>query len=85
MGSSPIKCFFIMAIKIVIGQKNGKCFQKELSREESEALYGKVLGETIKGELFNLQGTEFTITGGSGRESTSSLFSGPSFPREMQF
>jgi small subunit ribosomal protein S6e len=65
MGSSPIKCFFIMAIKIVIGLKNGKCFQKELSREESEALYNRVLGETIKGELFGLQGSEFTITGGS--------------------
>jgi small subunit ribosomal protein S6e len=54
-----------MVIKTVIGIKNGKSYQKELSREESEAFYGKALGDTVKGELFSLQGTEFVITGGS--------------------
>lgn len=56
---------FKMAIKIVIGTKSGKCFQKELSAEESEALYGKALGEELRGETLGFSGVEFSITGGS--------------------
>lgn len=54
-----------MAIKIVIGTKVGKSFQKELSKQESEALYQKTLGENFKGEIINFSGVEFSITGGS--------------------
>jgi small subunit ribosomal protein S6e len=54
-----------MAIKIVIGTKSGKCFQKELSQEESEALYQKTLGEEFNGELIGITGAKFSITGGS--------------------
>lgn len=54
-----------MAIKIVMGIKSGKCFQKELSQEESESLYTKVLGEEINGELIGFPGASFKITGGS--------------------
>ncbi len=54
-----------MAIKIVIGTKSGKCFQKELSQEESESLYGKVLGEEFNGELLGFSGVKLSITGGS--------------------
>ena len=54
-----------MALKIVIGTKKGKTFQKELSQEEAESLYGRVLGEEIRGELLNFSGVTFTITGGS--------------------
>ncbi len=54
-----------MAIKIVIGTKTGKCFQKELSKEESEALYTKVLGEEFNSELIGITGAKFLITGGS--------------------
>lgn len=54
-----------MAIKIVMGTKSGKTYQKELSSEESEALYGRVLGEELNGELFGYSGVKFKITGGS--------------------
>lgn len=54
-----------MTIKIVIGTKSGKCFQKELSAEESESLYGKVLGEELNGELFGFSGVTLIVTGGS--------------------
>lgn len=54
-----------MTIKIVIGTKTGKCFQKELSKEESESLYGKVLGEELNGELLGFSGVKLSITGGS--------------------
>ncbi len=54
-----------MTIKVVIGTKSGKSYQKELSNEESESLYGKVLGEELNGELFGFSGVKFTITGGS--------------------
>lgn len=54
-----------MAIKVVIGTKDGKSYQKELSEQEAESLYGKVLGEEIRGELLNFSGVTLTITGGS--------------------
>ena len=54
-----------MAIKLVIGTKSGKCYQKELSTQEAESLYGKVLGETINGELLGFSGVELELTGGS--------------------
>jgi len=54
-----------MTIKIVIGTKSGKCYQKELSQEESESLYGKVLGDELNGELFGFSGVKLSITGGS--------------------
>lgn len=54
-----------MAIKVVIGTKSGKTFQKELSAEESEALYGKVLGEELNSELLGFSGAKLLITGGS--------------------
>ena len=54
-----------MAIKVVIGTKTGKCFQKELSQEESESLYNKILGEELNGELLGFSGVTLKITGGS--------------------
>ncbi len=54
-----------MALKIVIGTKSGKTFQKELTSEEAESLYGKILGEELNGELFGLSGAKLVITGGS--------------------
>jgi small subunit ribosomal protein S6e len=54
-----------MAIKAAIGIKSGKTFQKELSQEEAESLYGKVLGEEIRGEILGYSGVTFTINGGS--------------------
>ena len=54
-----------MALKVVIGLKSGKTFQKELSSEEAESLNGRVLGEEINGELLNYSGVKLLITGGS--------------------
>lgn len=54
-----------MALKVVIGTKGGKSYQKELSAQEAESLNGRVLGEEIRGELLNFSGVTFTITGGS--------------------
>lgn len=54
-----------MAMKLVIGTKGGKCFQRELTTEEAEAVQGRVLGETLNGELFGFSGVELELTGGS--------------------
>lgn len=54
-----------MAMKLVIGTKGGKCYQKELSTQEAESLKGKVLGETINGELIGISGVELELRGGS--------------------
>ena len=52
-----------MALKVVIGTKEGKCLQKEI--ENAKALFGMKIGQTFKGELIDLPGYEFEITGGS--------------------
>jgi len=52
-------------MKIVIGTKEGKCFQKELSSQEAEALYSKKLGEEFNSEVIGITGAKFLITGGS--------------------
>ena len=54
-----------MTLKLVIGTKSGKCYQKELTPQEAESLIGKVLGETLNGELFGFSGVELVLTGGS--------------------
>jgi small subunit ribosomal protein S6e len=56
----------MVGIKVVIADsKTGKCIQKELSEETSHNFYGKKIGDTIHGELIDLTGYEFKITGGS--------------------
>ena len=52
-------------LKLVIGQKDGKCVQKQLSADDSQHFLGKTIGTTIKGEVIGLTGYEFLITGGS--------------------
>lgn len=54
-----------MALKVVIGTKSGKAFQKELSGEEAEALVGRVLGDELNGESIGISGAKFQLTGGS--------------------
>lgn len=54
-----------MALKVVIGTKSGKSYQKELSTQEAESLYGRVLGEEVKGDTLGFSGVTFTITGGT--------------------
>lgn len=54
-----------MGVKIVLGFKNGVCVQKELSEDYSKALYGKKIGDVVRGEEIGLEGYEFDVTGGS--------------------
>lgn len=54
-----------MVLKIVMNTKSGKSFQKELTDNEAEALYGRVLGEELNGELLGYSSAKFLITGGS--------------------
>ena len=51
--------------KIVIGTKEGKCLQRDLTDQEFDSLHRKVIGETISGETLGYTGYEFVITGGS--------------------
>lgn len=54
-----------MVLKVCIGTKSGKCYQKELSLDESESFYGKVLGEEVDGTIMGLSGATLQLTGGS--------------------
>jgi small subunit ribosomal protein S6e len=54
-----------MALKIVIGTKSGKSYQKELEGSDAEALYGQILGNEVAGDGFGFSGASFLITGGS--------------------
>ncbi len=55
----------MVGFKVVIGTKNGKCHQKEISEEDSKNMIGIKIGDTVKGELIGLTGYEFEITGGT--------------------
>jgi len=48
--------------KLVLGAKDGKCYQKEV---KTESLHGKRIGETISGDELGFAGYQFEITGGS--------------------
>jgi len=52
-------------IKLVIGQKDGKCVQRVLESDQVKLFSGLKIGDTVKGETLNLTGWEFKITGGS--------------------
>lgn len=55
-----------MDIKLAIGDpKTAKVHKREIKEEDAKALYGKKLGDKIRGELFGMNGYEFQITGGS--------------------
>ena len=55
-----------MDLKINIAdQKSGKCIKKEVKEAETAPLHGKKIGDKIHGELINMQGYEFEISGGS--------------------
>jgi small subunit ribosomal protein S6e len=52
--------------KLTIGNpKNGKSYKREVKDSEAKAFIGKKIGDAIKGDLFNMAGYEFKITGGS--------------------
>ncbi len=55
-----------MEFKINIGDpKTGKTYKKELKDDDTKPLLGIKIGDTIKGEVLDLTGYEFAITGGS--------------------
>ncbi|MFT4309785.1 MAG: S6e family ribosomal protein [Candidatus Woesearchaeota archaeon] len=51
-----------MGVKIVIGQK-GK--SKTITLDDTKPLVGKKIGDTVKGEIMDMAGYEFQITGAS--------------------
>ncbi|MEM4637816.1 MAG: 30S ribosomal protein S6e [Candidatus Woesearchaeota archaeon] len=54
-----------MDIKINIADKSGKTVKKELKEEQASLLYGKKIGDKFHGEIIDMPGYEFEITGGS--------------------
>lgn len=53
-------------MKIVMNNpKTGKSYQKEIDKQVESKFYGKKIGDTINGELIDLTGYQFKITGGS--------------------
>ena len=51
--------------KLVLGSKDGKCYQKEVKGGEADNLLKKRIGDTISGDAIGFMGYEFQITGGS--------------------
>ena len=54
-----------MPSKIVIGTKQGKSLQKEISDEQLQIFVGRKIGHKVTGEEVEFPGYEFVITGGS--------------------
>jgi len=53
-------------MKIVISDpKTGKSYQKNVEKANEPSFYHKKIGDVINGELIDLQGYQFKITGGS--------------------
>lgn len=53
-------------MKITIGTQDGQTFQKELN--EASPVFGKQIGDSLKGEKIGLTGYKLEITGGSDRD-----------------
>ena len=51
--------------KLVIGAKDGKCYQKEVKDDHADNLLKRIIGDKISGDLLGMDGYEFEITGGS--------------------
>jgi small subunit ribosomal protein S6e len=51
--------------KLVISEKSGKSKQIEVKEQNAQGLMGKKIGEKFKGELIDMLGYEFEITGGA--------------------
>ena len=52
--------------KLVISDpKTGKSYQREAKDDAAKSLMGLKIGDTVKGELIDLTGYEFELTGGS--------------------
>ena len=53
------------SFKLCISDSSGKTFQKEVKDGNARPFIGLNIGETVKGDGFDLNGFEFQITGGS--------------------
>src|SRR3990172_11751467 len=52
--------------KLIIGDsKTKRSFKAEIKSPDADQLFGKKIGDSFRGELINLPGFEFLITGGS--------------------
>jgi len=51
--------------KLVISEKSGKSKQVEIKDDNAKSLIGKKIGEKFKGEVIDMPGYEFEITGGA--------------------
>ena len=51
--------------KLVLGFKNGSCFQREVKEADAAYFLGKKVGDKVQGSHFGLEGYEFLISGGS--------------------
>ena len=54
-----------MDLKINIADKSGKTVKKEFKEEQAAVFHGKKIGDKINGELLEMPGYEFQISGGS--------------------
>lgn len=56
-------------MKIVVSNpEDGKSYQKELEENQAKTLYGKKIGDEVKGDPLGLIGYEFVLTGGSDKQ-----------------
>lgn len=57
---------FFMALKLVISDpRSGLSVQREVADEAMKGFIGLKIGDTVKGELVDIHGYEFVLTGGS--------------------
>jgi len=55
----------MVKLKLVLGDPSGKTKQVEIEEANSKSFMGLKIGDTVKGELVDMAGFEFLITGGS--------------------
>lgn len=61
-----MEVYNMASFKLTIGDpKSGKNYQKEVKDQQAAAFVGLNIGESIKGDGFDMAGYEFIITGGS--------------------
>jgi small subunit ribosomal protein S6e len=54
-----------MDLKINIADKSGKTVKKEIKEDQTGVLQGKKIGDKVNGEVMDMSGYEFEISGGS--------------------
>ena len=54
-----------MDLVLVMGAKDGKCYQKKITGDAGEFFVSKRIGDVVSGDKIGLSGYEFVITGGS--------------------